>query len=117
MAIVPDLAKLRIDRDAPPPAVKRALTRVLWLGATAIAVRAGTVPWVQHGAAVPIQVVTASAGEGPGGGGGGAGASVGIVANGYVVARTKAAVAVMGLAGGFFPAWRAARLQVVQALR
>jgi ABC-type antimicrobial peptide transport system permease subunit len=31
--------------------------------------------------------------------------------NGFVFA------VVMGLIGGFFPAWRAARLQVVQALR
>jgi hypothetical protein len=29
MAMIPDLGKLRIDRDAPPPAVKRALTRAL----------------------------------------------------------------------------------------
>jgi HlyD family secretion protein len=95
MAIVPDLAKLRIDRDAPPPAVKRALTRALWLAAAALALSAGIVLWARRGAAVPIQVVTASPGErasGSGGGGGG-GATVGIVANGYVVARTKAAVA------------------------
>jgi len=30
MAMIPDLGKLRIDRDAPPPAVKRAFTRALW---------------------------------------------------------------------------------------
>jgi RND family efflux transporter MFP subunit len=93
MAIVPDLAKLRIDRDAPPPAVQRALTRVLWLGAAALAVAAAIVLWALRGAAVPIQVVTASVGERASGGGGGGGATVGIVANGYVVARTKAAVA------------------------
>jgi RND family efflux transporter MFP subunit len=91
MAIVPDLAKLRIDREAPPPAVKRALRRALWLGAAALAVTAGIVLWARRGAAVPIEVVTASAGERAGGGGGGV--TVGIVANGYVVARTKAAVA------------------------
>jgi len=28
--MIPDLGKLRIDRDAPPPAVKRAFTRALW---------------------------------------------------------------------------------------
>src|SRR5713226_7545567 len=91
MAIVPDLAKLRIDREAPPPAVTRALTRALWLGAAALAVSAGIVLWLRRGAAVPIQVVTVSVGERTSGGGGGA--IVGIVANGYVVARTKAAVA------------------------
>jgi len=32
-----DLSKLRINRDDPPPAVKRALGRVLWLtGAAAL---------------------------------------------------------------------------------
>ena len=95
MANVPDLAKLRIDRDAPSPAVKRALRRALWLGAAALAVTAGIVLWALRGATVPIQVVTASVGEraSGGGGGGGSGATVGIVANGYVVARTKAAVA------------------------
>jgi hypothetical protein len=76
MANVPDLAKLRIDRDAPPPAVQRALTRVLWLGAAALAVAAAIVLWALRGAAVPIQVVTASVGErasgGASGGGGGA---------------------------------------------
>ena len=39
----PDLAKLRIDRDQPPPAVKRAFTRTLWLAAAAIVVVAGLV--------------------------------------------------------------------------
>jgi RND family efflux transporter MFP subunit len=91
MAIVPDLAKLRIDRDAPPPAVTRALGRALWLGAAALAVVGGIVVWARRGAAVPIQVVTVSVSERAGGSG--SGATVGIVANGYVVARTKAAVA------------------------
>jgi len=59
-----DLSKLRINRDDPPPAVKRALRR---------------------GGAVPVQTVTVAATSGGGG-------SVSVVANGYVVARTKAAV-------------------------
>ena len=43
----PDLAKLRIDRDQPPPAVKRAFTRTLWLAAAAIVVVAGLVIWLR----------------------------------------------------------------------
>jgi ABC-type antimicrobial peptide transport system permease subunit len=158
MANAPDLAKLRIDRDAPPPAVQRALARALWLGAAALALGAGIVLWARRGAIVPVQVVTASVGEGASGGGSGArgGGTVGIVANGYVVARTAGGLlalpingivtsttnwnsfsevafafqvtpglllgglmfsVVMGVVGGFFPAWRASRLQVVQALR
>src|SRR5437660_8665896 len=88
----PDLAKLRIDRDQPPPAVKRAFTRTLWLAAAAIVVVAGLVIWLRGGGPVPVQVVTvALAAPGSGGGTGGNG-TVGVVANGYVVARTKAAV-------------------------
>ncbi len=65
-----DLSKLRINRDDPPPAVKRALGRVLWLAVTPLLLLAGV-----------IFAVT------------------------------------MGVVGSFFPALRAARLQVVQALR
>jgi len=89
----PDLAKLQINRDDPPPAVQRAFTRALWIGGVAIVVVVAIV-LLARGSAVPVQVVTVSS-TGNGGGGGGTGdgaASVGIVANGYVVARTKAAV-------------------------
>ncbi|MGE5803726.1 MAG: efflux RND transporter periplasmic adaptor subunit [Gemmatimonadota bacterium] len=89
-----DLSKLRINRDDPPPAVKRALGRVLWLVGAAVLVFA--VVWLvarRGGGAVPVQVVTVTAaapgGDGAAPGGGGA---VAVVANGYVVARTKAAV-------------------------
>src|SRR2546422_6791154 len=187
MANAPDLAKLRIDRDGPPAGVRRALTRSVWLAAGALAVIGGVVLYLRRGSELAVQVVTAASR-----GGGGSGGGAGIVANGYVVARTKAAVSAkipgrlasldvsegsrvsqgeviarldtpdyvaaeaqaeaqlasaratlieletdrdqqqrefaranlentfavaMGLVGGFFPAWRAARLQVVQALR
>jgi ABC-type antimicrobial peptide transport system permease subunit len=148
MATVSDLAKLRIDRDAPPPAVKRALMRAVWLAAAAAGIVGAVALWLRGGSPTLVQVVTASLSDG-GGAGGRGGASVGIVANGYVVARMPIngivtsttnwasfseiafsfrvtpglllsgfvfAIA-MGLIGGFFPAWRAARLQVVQALR
>ncbi len=88
-----DLSKLRINRDDPPPAVKRALRRVLWLTAAAVVVFVVLIAVVRRGGAVPVQVVTVatSGGEGAARNGGGAGA-VAVVANGYVVARTKAAV-------------------------
>ena len=56
-----DLGKLRINRDDPPPAVKRALGRVLWLvGAAALVF---LVVWMvaRRGGAVPVQVVTVAA--------------------------------------------------------
>jgi len=87
-----DLGKLRINRDDPPPAVKRALGRVLWLvGAAALVF---LVVWMvaRRGGAVPVQVVTVAASTGGDGAAQGGGGAVAVVANGYVVARTKAAV-------------------------
>ena len=75
-----DLSKLRINRDDPPPAVKRALRRVLWLVGAALLI-------------VAVRVTPA------------------LLLVGLIFA------VVMGIVGGFFPALRAARLQVVQALR
>jgi RND family efflux transporter MFP subunit len=93
MATVPDLAKLRIDRDQPPPGVRRALARALWLAGAAVVVIGGIAAWLRRGSAVPVQVVTAASAAGGAGGAVGGGPAVGVVANGYVVARTKAAVA------------------------
>jgi RND family efflux transporter MFP subunit len=86
-----DLSKLRINRDDPPPAVKRALGRVLWLVAAAVLIIAVVVV-LGRGSAVPAQVVTVSTTTGGTGAVGGGSGSVAVVANGYVVARTKAAV-------------------------
>jgi len=88
-----DLSKLRINRDDPPPAVKRALGRVLWLVGAAALIIAVVVVIGRRGGTLPVQVVTVttSGGEGAANRGGGGGA-VAVVANGYVVARTKAAV-------------------------
>lgn len=85
-----DLSKLRINRDDPPPAVKRALRRVLWLVGAAVLVFLVVFLIARRGGAAPAQVVTVSTsgGEGANRGGG----TVAVVANGYVVARTKAAV-------------------------
>ena len=88
MTTVPDLGKLRIDRDEPPAGVKRAFRRTLWLAAAAIVLGGGIVLWLRGGSPVPVQVVTVS----PGGAAGAGAVGVGVVANGYVVARTKAAV-------------------------
>jgi len=87
-----DLSKLRINRDDPPPAVKRALGRVLWLTAAAALIIAVVVVIGRRGGTVPVQVVTVSTTTGGTGAGGGGSGSVAVVANGYVVARTKAAV-------------------------
>ena len=87
-----DLSKLRINRDDPPPAVKRALGRVLWLVAAAGVIIAVVVVIGRRGAVVPVQVVTVSTTTGGTGAVGGGNGSVAVVANGYVVARTKAAV-------------------------
>jgi len=87
-----DLSKLRINRDDPPPAVKRALGRVLWLVGAAVLIVAVVVVIGRGGGAVPVQVVTVSATTGGNGAVGGGSGSVAVVANGYVVARTKAAV-------------------------
>jgi len=89
-----DLSKLRINRDDPPPALKRALGRVLWLVGAAALIIALVVIIGRRGGTVPVQVVTVTAagGGGEGAARGGTGGAVAVVANGYVVARTKAAV-------------------------
>jgi RND family efflux transporter MFP subunit len=87
-----DLSKLRINRDDPPPAVKRALGRVLWLTAAAVLILLVVFLVTRRGGAVPVQVVTVSTTTGGTGAVGGGSGSVAVVANGYVVARTKAAV-------------------------
>jgi HlyD family secretion protein len=86
-----DLSKLRINRDDPPPAVKRALGRVLWLVGAAILVFVIVALVARGGGATQVQVVVVSATGGAGAANRGGG-DVAVVANGYVVARTKAAV-------------------------
>jgi RND family efflux transporter MFP subunit len=89
MAAPADLSKLRIDRSAPPPPVRRALRRNLILFAVALVLVAGRAA-VVRGRSVPVvQVATATstAGGGPSSEG-----ATSVTANGYVVARTKASV-------------------------
>jgi RND family efflux transporter MFP subunit len=86
-----DLSKLRINRDAPPPEVRRALVRNVVIAVLALLLIVGAVFALRSGGAVPVQVVTVAAASGSDGGGG-AGAGTSVTANGYVVARTRASV-------------------------
>ena len=84
----PDLAKLRINRDVPPPGLRRAVRRSLVLGVVALLlVIAGFLVW-RRGAATPVQTVVATAISA----GGTDAGSASVTANGYVVARTRASV-------------------------
>ena len=83
-----DLARLRINRDAPPPAVRRAFGRNLVLALVAVALIVAAAFFLRRDRVTPVQVFTVSLGSG--GPGGSTAASV--TANGYVVARTRAAV-------------------------
>jgi RND family efflux transporter MFP subunit len=82
----PDLSRLTIERDQPSPGLRRAFRNALLLAGAAVVVVAAAVWFLTRGAAPTVQVATATV---AGGGGGGA---AGVVANGYVVARTQASV-------------------------
>ncbi len=88
-APAPDLSKLRIDRDVPPP-VRRAFVRTIVIAAVAVALAAAGYVVVRRRSVVPVQVITVQASTTGGGGNQAGGSSV--TANGYVVARTRAAV-------------------------
>jgi len=87
----PDLSKLRINRDEPPPAVRRALKRNVALLVVFAALITAVALFLRSRAVPAVQVVTATA-SGEGGPAAGSGAAISVTANGYVVARTKAAV-------------------------
>ena len=90
MAAPADLSRLRINRDAPPPAVRKALWRNVFILLFAVAVVAVGYFYLQARATPVVQVATVtSSASGAGGAGGGA---TSVTANGYVVARTKASV-------------------------
>ena len=106
---VHDLSKLRIDRDTPPPGVRRAVKRNAIFALVAAAAIAIVIVVLRRGAAVPVQTVTAAA-SGATGSSAGASGATSVTANGYVVARTRAAVsskvagrlAYLGVAEGSF---------------
>jgi HlyD family secretion protein len=85
-----DLSKLRINRETPPPALRRALGRNIALGLAALAIVLGGVFAMRRGGSVPVQVVMATPVSGSESGVASGGTSV--TANGYVVARTRASV-------------------------
>jgi RND family efflux transporter MFP subunit len=85
-----DLSKLRIDRDAPPPGVRRAVMRNAIFAAIVFGVAGAAFLVIRERSIAAVQtiVVTASADPGTRGGDG----ATSVTANGYVVARTRAAV-------------------------
>ncbi len=86
-APAPDLGKLRINRDTTPPAVRGALVRNLVLAVIAAGIVLVVAVFLRRGGEPVVRTVTASAAGTPGGG-----AGTSVTANGYVVARTRAAV-------------------------
>ncbi len=82
-----DLSRLTIDRDAPPPGVRRALGRATILAVLAMALIATVALMVRSGSAPLVQVAVVAAG-----GASAAGGNASVTANGYVVARTRASV-------------------------
>ncbi len=86
----PDLSKLRINRDAPPPSLSRAVRRNMILGLVALIVLIGAFLGWRRGSVVTVETVVAKP-LAAGGSADNAGSSS-VTANGYVVARTRASV-------------------------
>jgi RND family efflux transporter MFP subunit len=84
----PDLSRLRINRDAPPAPLRRALWLNVTLVLVAVVLVAALLVYLRQDKVVPVETAVASA---VGGGGSGPG-SASVTANGYVVARTRASV-------------------------
>lgn len=85
-----DLSKLRIDRDGPPPALRRAVFRNAVFAGMVVAVGAAGYFVLRQRAIPVVQTIVATAADPSSGGSSGAVTSV--TANGYVVARTRASV-------------------------
>jgi RND family efflux transporter MFP subunit len=88
-----DLSKLRLDRDDPPPGVRRAFRRNLILALGLVLVGVAVFLAFGRGGAVPVRVMVAAPASGPGEGASGPSGNASVTANGYVVARTRASVA------------------------
>jgi HlyD family secretion protein len=91
-APLPDLSKLRIDRDSPPPQVRRAVKRNAIFAGLVLATLLAALLVMRRGAAPEVQTVVVTASTDPAGGAGGPGGATSVTANGYVVARTRASV-------------------------
>ena len=92
---IQDLSKLRIDRDATPPGVKRALIRNAIFALVVFGAIGAVLLYVRDRAVVQVQTIVATASTDPGGRRGKSGgptAATSVTANGYVVARTRASV-------------------------
>jgi len=90
---VHDLSKLRIDRDATPPGVRRAVKRNAIFALVVFGSIAIVLFVMRMRAVVPVQTVVASAITDPGASGSSGGArATSVTANGYVIARTRASV-------------------------
>lgn len=87
-----DLSKLRIDRDAPPPALRRAVVRNAIFAAVGVVAIVAIVQVVRARAAVPVQTIVATASGDVVGPAGPGPSATSVTANGYVVARTRASV-------------------------
>jgi RND family efflux transporter MFP subunit len=88
---VHDLSKLRIDRDAPPAGVRRAVKRNAIFAFIVLATIAIVLIVLNRGSALPVQTVLVTATDGAGAAAD-AGGATSVTANGYVVARTHASV-------------------------
>ena len=86
-----DLSKLRIDRDSPSPGVRRAVVRNAIFALIVFGGGAVVLLVLRLRSTIPVQTVVAMAATDPGAKGSGVGATS-VTANGYVVARTRAAV-------------------------
>lgn len=86
-----DLSRLRIDRDAPPPALRRAVWRNALLALVALALGVSALAFFRGGGP-EVRTVVATASAAAGGAGGGDAGAAAVTANGYVVARTRASV-------------------------
>ena len=82
----PDLSRLRIDREQPSRGSRRALTFAVGLAFVAAVFVIGVLLVLRGRQALDVTVARAEVA------GGGTATAVGITANGYVVARTKASV-------------------------
>jgi hypothetical protein len=64
-ASVPDLSRLRLDRDTPPPGVRKAIIRNVVLAGLVVLGLAAAGYFIRRGRAVPVRVVAVAGETGP----------------------------------------------------
>ena len=87
-----DLSKLRIDRDSPPPGVRRAVIRNAIFAVIVFGMAAAVLLVLRARSVVSVQTIVVTASGDPGAKGGSASGATSVTANGYIVARTRASV-------------------------